>query len=46
MLTAKDTIEEKIMQLQSLKQDLSDSIIHNNEGIITSMSKEELMNLF
>ena len=45
-LIAKDTIEEKIMQLQSLKQDLSDSIIHNNEGIITSMSKEELMNLF
>ena len=30
-LIAKDTIEEKIMQLQSLKQDLSDSIIHNNE---------------
>ena len=45
-LIAKDTIEEKIMQLQSLKQDLSDSIIHNNEGIITSMSKEELMDLF
>lgn len=45
-LIAKDTIEEKIMQLQSLKQDLSDSIIHNNEGVITSMSKEELMDLF
>lgn len=45
-LIAKDTIEEKIMQLQSLKQDLSDSIIHQNEGIITSMSKEEIMDLF
>lgn len=45
-LIAKDTIEEKIMHLQSLKQDLSDSIIHQNEGIITSMSKDEIMDLF
>lgn len=45
-LIAKDTIEEKIMHLQSLKQDLSDSIIHQNEGVITSMSKDEIMDLF
>ena len=45
-LIAKDTIEEKIMHLQSLKQDLSDSIIHQNDGIITNMTKEELMDLF
>lgn len=45
-LIAKDTIEEKIMHLQSLKQDLSDSIIHQNEGIITSMSKDDIMDLF
>ena len=45
-LIAKDTIEEKIMQLQDLKKDLSDSIISNNEGIITQMSKEELLDLF
>ena len=34
------------MHLQSLKQDLSDSIIHQNDGIITNMTKEELMDLF
>lgn len=45
-LIAKDTIEEKIMHLQSLKQNLSDSIIHQNEGVITQMSKEEIMDLF
>lgn len=45
-LIAKDTIEEKIMQLQSLKQNLSDSILHQNDGILTRMSKEELMELF
>lgn len=45
-LIAKDTIEEKIMHLQTLKQDLSDSIIHENEGVITQMNKEEIMHLF
>ena len=45
-LIAKDTIEEKIMHLQELKQDLSDSIIHLNDGLITSMSKDEIMDLF
>ncbi|MGX8850321.1 SNF2 helicase associated domain-containing protein [Amedibacillus sp. YH-ame10] len=45
-LIAKDTIEEKIMHLQELKQDLSDSIIHQNEGIITRMNADEILNLF
>ncbi|MEG0507195.1 MAG: SNF2 helicase associated domain-containing protein [Longicatena sp.] len=45
-LIAKDTIEEKIMHLQSLKQDLSDSIIYENSGAINNMSKEEIMDLF
>lgn len=45
-LIAKDTIEEKIMQLQDLKKDLSESIISSNEGIITQMSKEDLLDLF
>ena len=45
-LIAKDTIEEKIMHLQELKQGLSDSIIHLNDGLITSMSKDEIMDLF
>lgn len=34
------------MHLQELKQDLSDSIIHLNDGLITSMSKDEIMDLF
>lgn len=45
-LIAKDTIEEKILQLQEMKKDLGDSIIRQNEGIITGMSKEELLDLF
>lgn len=45
-LIARDTIEEKIMQLQSQKQQLSDSIIQENSGIITRMSTDELLDLF
>lgn len=45
-LIAKDTIEEKIMKLQEQKQQLSDSIIHNNEGMITNMSMDQIMDLF
>lgn len=45
-LIARDTIEEKIMQLQERKKDLGDSIISQSDGIITSMSKDEIMDLF
>ena len=45
-LIMKDTIEEKIQTLQDLKKDLSDSIINENDGLITSMSKKEIMDLF
>ena len=45
-MIAKDTIEEKIMKLQDKKQSLSDTIIQQNEGIITQMSKEEILDLF
>lgn len=45
-LITKDTIEEKILQLQEQKQGLSDSIIHQNEGVITQMSKDQIMDLF
>lgn len=45
-LIAKDTIEEKIMQLQDQKKDLGDSIITQSDGMITSMSQEEILNLF
>lgn len=45
-LIAKDTIEEKIMELQQQKQGLSDSIIQENSGVISQMSKEEILDLF
>ena len=45
-LIMKDTIEEKIQNLQVLKKDLSDSIINENDGVITKMSKQDLMDLF
>ncbi len=43
---AKDTIEEKIMELQSAKAALMDTISEGNESSILDMSKEELLALF
>lgn len=45
-LIARDTIEEKIMLLQDQKKDLGDSIITQSDGIITSMTQEDILNLF
>ena len=45
-LIMKDTIEEKIMKLQERKHILSDTFISSSETSITSMSKEEIMDLF
>lgn len=45
-LIAKDTIEERIMRLQDQKKDLGDSIIRQNDGTITNMTQEEILNLF
>lgn len=45
-LIARDTIEERIMQLQDQKKDLGDSIITQSDGIITSMSQDEILDLF
>lgn len=44
-LILKDTIEEKIVQLQSRKQELFDSIIKEGEVDFTKMSKEQLLDL-
>ncbi len=38
-----DTLEEKIMQLKSQKQNLADSIIHTDENISKQITKEDLM---
>lgn len=45
-LIAKDTIEERIMNLQDQKKDLGDSIITRSEGMITQMSQDEILSLF
>lgn len=44
-LIAKDTIEEKILNLQKSKKNLADSIISENGINISDMSKEELIAL-
>ena len=45
-LIMKDSIEEKIQQLQEAKKDLADAFVEGNDGSITSMSKEDIMELF
>ncbi|MGL5977449.1 MAG: SNF2-related protein [Erysipelotrichaceae bacterium] len=45
-LICKDTIEEKILELQNLKKDLADSIIFENENLIAKMSINDIMDLF
>lgn len=45
-LIMKDSIEEKILKLQQRKMNLSDTFVAGNEGSITSMSNEEIMDLF
>ena len=45
-LVMKDSIEERILKLQEMKQELSDLFVENNEGSIARMSKEEILDLF
>lgn len=45
-LVIKDSIEEKIQLLQEAKKDLADTFIEGNDGTITSMSREDIMELF
>lgn len=44
-LIAQDSIEEKIMELQETKRDLADSIISEGNVSITSLSREELIDI-
>jgi SNF2 family DNA or RNA helicase len=44
-LIMKDTIEEKILNLQSVKQDLANAIIEGDHTSLTRMSAEELLAL-
>ena len=45
-LVMKDSIEEKILELQNKKKNLADSFVEGNEGTITSMSTDEIIELF
>ncbi|MCL2355685.1 MAG: DEAD/DEAH box helicase [Defluviitaleaceae bacterium] len=44
-LVAKDSIEERIMELQEKKRDLIDSVITEGEGFINALSADELRKL-
>ena len=41
-LVARDTVEEKILELQQSKRDLADAIIQADESLIATLSREDL----
>ena len=41
-LIAKDTVEEKVLQLQQTKRELADAIINADNALISKLGKEEL----
>lgn len=45
-LVMKNSIEEKILKLQEKKKDLADSFVENNEGSLSKMDKDDIMELF
>lgn len=45
-LVAKGTIEEKIYNLQKLKQNMIDSVLESGETMLSSMTLEEIKSLF
>lgn len=45
-LIVKDSIEEKILKMQEAKKDLAEEILNGDMGSLSSMSKEELLELF
>ncbi|MCA0971618.1 DEAD/DEAH box helicase [Halobacillus litoralis] len=45
-MISEGTIEERIYQLQQKKRDLVDQVIQPGESMITSLSEEEIRNLF
>ena len=45
-LITKNSIEEKIYELQKRKETLIDSMISTNQTFISKLSKEDIMNLF
>ena len=45
-LITKNSIEEKIYELQKRKETLIDSMLSTNQTFISKLSKEDIMNLF
>ena len=45
-LIMKDSVEEKIIELQEKKKGLSEAFIENNEGSITTMNHSDILSLF
>ena len=41
-IIARDTVEEKVLALQSVKRDLADAIINADNGLIRNLTKEDL----
>jgi len=41
-LIAKDTVEEKVLELQKMKKDLADSIINADNSVIRNLRREDL----
>jgi SNF2 family DNA or RNA helicase len=41
-IIAKDTVEEKVLQLQQSKRDLADAIINADNSLISSLTREDL----
>lgn len=45
-LVMKDSVEEKILELQKEKKELADMFVENNSGTLSQMSKEDILSLF
>ena len=45
-LIMKNSIEEKIMDLQNQKKNLADTFVEGNEGMISTMSIDDMKALF
>ena len=41
-LIAKDTVEEKVLELQDSKRDLADAILSADEGVLRTLTREDL----
>ncbi len=41
-LIARDTVEEKVLELQNTKRDLADAIVGANEGLMRGLGREDL----